>query len=755
MANSDKSFRVLIAGGGVAGLVLANMLERFNIDYLILESHGNIAPAVGASIGMFPNGLRILDQIDLYEPLRGFMDYSTEVQSTRDMTGKPIVSIPSFQKHVELRHGYPLMFFDRQFLLQTAYDRLKHKDRVLLSNKIMKVELVARGVEVTTTSGSKFNGSILVGADGLHSAVRQEMYRLGAQLDPEYFPRDEEHKQACHYLCSYGIAQNVPDWVSGDQCTVLGTGHSQLVVSGPENKTYWFLFSKLPETKYGKDIPKCTQEMETEFVNKYAKLPITEKVTFGKVFAHRLSSTLTPLHEYVCEKWFFGRIICLGDSMHKPNPIGGQGGNGAIESAAELVNALLKKRDLGRSLQDLTEDDISDAFAEMQDARHVRAERIVFASHLQQSLVAFEKPGLSKFVWQLLVPLKGDEASLSLFGLTLARASRLKSLPIKDRPRAIPYNDELPAHPLQKVRLFQLGFAGLMTYLFIKALSISVLSTEVQHIVSLRSALQFISPVIVYTLEGYRLGNRGTPLALPSLFFLGIHYQGIHRVAPIYAIIHAFMSHDLPTGRFIQPELIFATLLALVLGFVPLVSAIVCPTSTIGMWFQIWSLGPLITGIMTFCMYSGWQAWNRRHQNHLDLSEAAMDRYKGKDLPLLRFTYRYFFVVQAMIHLAVLLSAQPGISLKASVAHRIDEALWLFKPNNVGVAATRSITETTWLFSNIYSAWNLRRLGYVTTSQIIAAISAISVGQVLVGPGATWLVVWYWRETVLASVQGL
>ncbi|KAL0765485.1 hypothetical protein CaCOL14_012234 [Colletotrichum acutatum] len=57
--------KIIIVGGSVAGLSLANMLERFDIDYTILEAYSEIAPQVGASIGLLPNGLRILDQGDL------------------------------------------------------------------------------------------------------------------------------------------------------------------------------------------------------------------------------------------------------------------------------------------------------------------------------------------------------------------------------------------------------------------------------------------------------------------------------------------------------------------------------------------------------------------------------------------------------------------------------------------------------------------------------------------------------------------
>lgn len=64
-----KDFRVIIAGGGLAGLTLANALERAGIDYLLLEARAVIDPAVGASMGIMANGTRILDQLSCYDDI--------------------------------------------------------------------------------------------------------------------------------------------------------------------------------------------------------------------------------------------------------------------------------------------------------------------------------------------------------------------------------------------------------------------------------------------------------------------------------------------------------------------------------------------------------------------------------------------------------------------------------------------------------------------------------------------------------------
>lgn len=64
-----RSFRVLIAGGGIAGLTLANALQHADIDFLLLEARAEIAPQLGASIGLSPNGGRILDQLGCYDDI--------------------------------------------------------------------------------------------------------------------------------------------------------------------------------------------------------------------------------------------------------------------------------------------------------------------------------------------------------------------------------------------------------------------------------------------------------------------------------------------------------------------------------------------------------------------------------------------------------------------------------------------------------------------------------------------------------------
>lgn len=77
-------------------------------------------------------------------------------------------------------------------LLATLYDNLNNKDRVITGAKAQKINtLTGGGVEVVTLDGQVFKGDLLVGADGVYSSVRQEMWRLAGEMETESFPRKD------------------------------------------------------------------------------------------------------------------------------------------------------------------------------------------------------------------------------------------------------------------------------------------------------------------------------------------------------------------------------------------------------------------------------------------------------------------------------------------------------------------------------------------------------------------------------------
>ncbi|GKT46809.1 FAD-dependent monooxygenase andE [Colletotrichum spaethianum] len=332
---ASKDFKVIIAGGGIAGLMLANLLEKFGIDYVILEAYHEMAPQVGASIGILPNGSRVLDQLGLYDEIRKLIDSPPFTTSLCDSKGIAISQYHGIGDQMRGRHGYDVIFVDRQMILDVLWRNLKSKDRILVSKKVTRVSLESSGVRVETNDGESYSGDILVGADGIHSKVRSEMWRLADKLEPGYIPASEHTgmrtmfelyevprltpQSECLptvYKCIFGISL-VENWQARTTQTNFGKQFSYLVISGPKSRVYWFLFVNMGKTHYGPDLPRFTKEDEAVLVKEHQNDRITGGFTFRDLYSAKISSVLTPLPEYVFEKWHFNRIITIGDAAHK------------------------------------------------------------------------------------------------------------------------------------------------------------------------------------------------------------------------------------------------------------------------------------------------------------------------------------------------------------------------------------------------------------------------------------------------------
>lgn len=84
---------------------------------------------------------------------------------------------------------------------------------------------------------------------------------------------------------------------------------------------------------------------------------------------------LLSFNTKVLQTWTFGRIACVGDSIHKFTPDAGQGGNSSIESAAALANALKRLADTVKGRP--TKAQVEDSLKEYQKSRETRIRAII------------------------------------------------------------------------------------------------------------------------------------------------------------------------------------------------------------------------------------------------------------------------------------------------------------------------------------------------------------------------------------------
>ena len=94
------------------------------------------------------------------------------------------------------RHGYPFICLERYHVIQALYKHIPDKSKILHGKRITRVDHFDDRVVVQCKDGSSYAGDIIVGADGVHSLVRQEMWRHANLASPGFITTSQE---SCEY----------------------------------------------------------------------------------------------------------------------------------------------------------------------------------------------------------------------------------------------------------------------------------------------------------------------------------------------------------------------------------------------------------------------------------------------------------------------------------------------------------------------------------------------------------------------------
>ncbi|OZJ01530.1 hypothetical protein BZG36_05568, partial [Bifiguratus adelaidae] len=340
--------KAVIVGGGIAGLMLANCFNKAGMDYIILERAETSNRAYGSNVVLVPNGLRIFDQLGLYEKIKSVSTDAIEnhfwerkgdaLRQWAAVTATPGLTI-------EGRWGYAQCNIHRKDLLITLWEQVDD-DHIMTGVKVTSIREEKDRIVAICQDGSEYSGDFIVGADGAWSHTRHALYR---NIEVENSQLMTEHDKAglqCQYHAIFGYTKPIEG----------------LEI---DNVFHWI---------NGKDYM-----LNTIIANSEDVLSPHKGWTLGEMAANADAIVKVNLEEKCFDRWTYGRTILIGDAAHKMSPFIGQGANQAIEDCVVLTNILYNTTQ--NKKESLTKKDYEEAFNTFVDVRHARAKWIVGQAH--------------------------------------------------------------------------------------------------------------------------------------------------------------------------------------------------------------------------------------------------------------------------------------------------------------------------------------------------------------------------------------
>ncbi|KAI0970894.1 kynurenine 3-monooxygenase [Xylaria arbuscula] len=327
---------VAIIGGGLAGMAMALALHQLSIPCTVYEARSTHSASKTSSgaVMLSPNALRILDGFGVYPELQR-KSYSFEYVYYKDADEKTIDRYPLGE---EARFGYKALRVYRQELLDILYNAcFERKIAVHFNKKFTNVLLESdTGVLFAFADDTTATASFLIGADGIHSKVRemvapnvQKKFMGLTALTWETptkqlrISEDKDYKFPVSVLTSNGVFVLAPQKPDGSA-----------MLSGTQ-------FPIQDQTREGWDKLMADKQGLIDRVRKGMNMdawPDIIKSAMEDIDADSLNMwvfySIPRLESWTSEK---RRVAILGDAAHAIPPTTGQGASQAFEDVTTLA----------------------------------------------------------------------------------------------------------------------------------------------------------------------------------------------------------------------------------------------------------------------------------------------------------------------------------------------------------------------------------------------------------------------------------
>lgn len=319
--------RVAIAGGGIGGLTLAYALRRAGVEVTVFERAPELRP-VGAGITVQANAMAALRTLGLDEAVTAEGAVAGE-SAILDEAGRTLQAVPMEELAETL--GAPIVCIHRARLHRVLFDACG-TDVVRTGAEVVAYEDTGDGVSIQLADGGSSEADLLVGADGLRSAVRGQL--LGEE--PLRYAGYTSWRGICRDPALASLRRTTETWGAGKRFGIVPIGHDAL---------YWFATANAPAGQLD-PAGRARQALLERYAGWHEPIAaILEATDEAEILR-------TDIHDRrPVKRWSRGRVVLLGDAAHPMTPNLGQGGCQAIEDAVVLAHALSERAPLPGALR--------------------------------------------------------------------------------------------------------------------------------------------------------------------------------------------------------------------------------------------------------------------------------------------------------------------------------------------------------------------------------------------------------------------
>lgn len=333
----SKKCEVLIIGAGIGGLTLALSLHKAGVSCRIYEAVPEIKP-LGAGVNLLPHAVRVLDELGMQEVLAD-VAVTTRESIFFNQFGQFVFREPA---GLEAGYGWPQFSIHRgdlqQCLLEAVSQRLG-ADTVQFGHRCTRVE---QDEHTATTyfdavDGSQLSvqSSIVIGCDGIHSAVRKQFYPNEGK--PRYSGVNMWRGTTAMKPFLSGASMVRAGWLSVGKMVIYPVRNN--IDADGNQLVNWVAEIESPQPA-SRDWN--GQGRLEDFFPAFSDWHFDWLDVAGMIEQTQTILEYPMVDQDPLPKWSFGRISLLGDAAHPMVPRGSNGAGQAILDCRCLADQLLQ-----------------------------------------------------------------------------------------------------------------------------------------------------------------------------------------------------------------------------------------------------------------------------------------------------------------------------------------------------------------------------------------------------------------------------